>query len=45
MTLSDHAETWWQEKGNIIPPKNTKEWKIMYEKWVEYAFKDFGGKK
>ena len=39
ITLSDHAEAWWREKGNIVPEKNTQEWEKMYALWVEYAFK------
>ena len=38
ITLSDHAEAWWREKGNIVPEKNTQEWEKMYALWVEYAF-------
>ena len=41
MTLADHAELWWKEQGNIVPPKNTKEWKDMYKKWIEYAYKSW----
>ena len=41
MTLADHAEAWWQEKGNIVPDKNTKEWREMYMEWIEFAFQDF----
>ncbi len=40
-TLAEHAEAWWKEQGNIIPPKNTKKWNEMYKKWIEFAFKDF----
>jgi hypothetical protein len=41
LTLAEHAEMWWVEKGNILPKKDTIEWQKMYKKWVDYAFKDF----
>ena len=34
LTLADHAEAWWREKGNTIPPRDTDEWKKMYETWA-----------
>lgn len=40
MTLADHAEAWWREQGNTVPPRNTDEWQQMYETWVEWAFAD-----
>ena len=40
LTLADHAEAWWREKGNTIPPRDSDEWKKMYESWVEWAFSD-----
>ncbi len=40
LTLADHAEAWWREKGNTIPPRGTDEWQKMYETWVEWAFSD-----
>jgi len=45
LTLADHAELWWKEKGNVVPRRNTKEWEIMYKKWWVFAFKNLGGKK
>jgi len=42
MTLAEHAEAWWREQGKKVPRRNTKKWKKMYEKWVAFAFKDFG---
>ncbi|CAK0755943.1 hypothetical protein CCP3SC1AL1_2210011 [Gammaproteobacteria bacterium] len=39
LTLGEHAEMWWGKKGNKVPKRNTKEWKEMYIKWVNYAFK------
>jgi hypothetical protein len=42
LTLADHAELWWKEQGNIIPERNTKEWQLMYEAWIEFAFQGFG---
>jgi len=41
-TLAEHAEEWWQEKGHKVPKKGTKAWKAMYQKWIDFAFKDFG---
>jgi hypothetical protein len=41
LTLAEHAEMWWQERGNIVPVRDTIEWKIMYEKWIEFAFSGF----
>ena len=43
LTLADHAEAWWLEKGNTIPPRDSDEWKKMYEAWVEWAFSDLRG--
>ena len=40
MTLAEHAESWWREQGNEVPPRGTEEWRIMYETWVEWAFSD-----
>jgi hypothetical protein len=40
MTLADHAEAWWGEKGNIVPKRETRAWDTMYQSWVEYAFCD-----
>ena len=41
MTLADHAEAWWKEKGNTVPDKHTIEYNEMYEKWHAFAFSDF----
>lgn len=41
MTLGEHAEAWWREQGNEVPERDTTEWSIMYEKWIEYAFEGF----
>lgn len=38
MTMAEHAEMWWEEKGNQVPSKGTPEWVQMYESWVEFAF-------
>lgn len=40
MTLGEHAEAWWKEQGKEAPPRNTDEWREMYETWVEWAFSD-----
>ena len=42
MTLADHAEAWTREQGRDVPPRNTPEWQIMYNAWIDYAFADFG---
>lgn len=41
MTLADHAEAWWKEQGNTVPPKGSDAYNEMYEKWAKMAFKDF----
>ena len=38
LTLSQHAELWYAEQGNIVPQKGTSEWDDMYAKWVKFAF-------
>lgn len=38
MTLADHAEAWWSEKGRKVSDRTTKAWAKMYEKWIDYAF-------
>jgi len=38
LTLSQHAEMWYKEKGNIVPKKGTSEWDDMYSEWIEFAF-------
>ena len=38
MTLADHAEAWWTERGNIVPPRESPEWDAMYGTWIEFAF-------
>jgi len=38
MTLAAHAEAWWLEQGNLLPPRDSEAWTAMYELWVEYAF-------
>ena len=41
MTLAEHAEAWWSEQGNTVPPVDTTAWDEMYRKWHEFAFADF----
>lgn len=41
MTLAQHAEAWWREQGQTVPPRETKQWDEMYRAWVDYAFADF----
>lgn len=40
MTLREHAESWWLDKGNKVPKRNTKEYDKMYESWISFAFED-----
>ena len=40
-TLREHAEAWTKEQGREVPLRDSKEYEIMYQKWVDYAFKDF----
>ena len=40
MTLADHAEAWAKEQGETVPPRNTAMWRELYERWIEYAFRD-----
>ena len=41
LTLADHAEIWYSEKGENIPDRNSDEWTAMYERWHAFAFADF----
>lgn len=45
MTLADHAEAWTREQCAPVPPRGTAEWQAMYERWHEWAFRDFEPKK
>lgn len=38
MKLKEHAEAWWQQQGNVVPPRDTELWWEMYAQWVDYAF-------
>lgn len=38
LNLAGHAETWWAEQGNEIPPEGSSDWDIMYAKWIAFAF-------
>lgn len=40
-TMAEHAEVWWTEKGNTVPPKDSPEYEEMYADWHEYAFENF----
>lgn len=42
MTLADHAEEWARKNGETIPPRDSEEWKAMYQRWCDYAFANFG---
>ena len=39
MTLAQHAEQWYLEKG-IDMPSAPDVYQAMYEQWVEWAFSD-----
>ena len=41
LTLADHAKIWGKEQGINVPERDTTEWSIFYEKWVNWAFNDF----
>ena len=41
LTLADHAEIWGRQQGIDIPARNTPEFDVFYEKWVNWAFADF----
>lgn len=41
VTMAEHAEAWWSEKGRKVPRRDTMAWNDMYQKWVNYAFKSF----
>ena len=43
MTLAEHAEAWWREKGKKVPRRDTDKWRQMYEAWVAWAFADLHG--
>ena len=40
-TLSDHCALWYASRGTKYPTSDPELNKLMYEAWVEYAFKDF----
>ena len=40
LTLADHAEAWARENGEDVPVRDTPEWQVMYERWIDYAFSD-----
>ncbi len=43
MSLMDHAELWAHENGLDVPEdKDSDEYTAMYEKWIDFAFADFG---
>ena len=43
MKLWEHAEAWHKENERQMPSdKDSKEYQLMYEQWVNWAFKDFG---
>jgi hypothetical protein len=38
LTLGEHAEAWWAEQGNPVPPRECAAWRAMYAIWIDYAF-------
>lgn len=43
MPMADVAESWARKHGIRVPKdRRTKEWKKMYQKWIDYAFEGFG---
>ena len=43
--LPDIAEDWARAEGREVPPRDTEEWKQMYEAWIDHAFADFAAEK
>ena len=41
VSLAKRAEEWCKNLGCIIPIKNTHEWTIMYELYIEHVFYPF----
>ena len=41
--FSEIAEDWHKSNGGTVPPRDSPEWIMMYEAWVEYAFRNFRG--
>jgi len=42
LTLAEYAELWCKDRGIAVPERGTPEWDTMYERWIDYAFADFG---
>ncbi len=40
-TLAEMAEEWWETQCQIVPERDTEEWWIMYEKWIDWSFENF----
>ena len=38
LTLAEHAEAWYTEQGEQVPPRDSEEWTAMYQVWVSFAF-------
>lgn len=38
ITMAEHAEAWWGDKGNRVPERGTPAWDAMYEAWIDFAF-------
>lgn len=38
LTLAGHAEEWARLLGYSVPPRDSWEWRVLYEAWAEWAF-------
>jgi hypothetical protein len=39
LTLADHAEMWYYERGGVnLPARGTKEWEVIYQDWIDFSF-------
>lgn len=38
MSLADHADAWWRERGAEPPPRTDMAWQSYYEEWHAWAF-------
>ena len=40
-TFGEQAVEWGKEQGIKVPERGTPEWKIFYEKFIDWAFVNF----
>lgn len=38
LTLAGHAEIWARLLGYSVPPRDSWEWRVLYEAWAEWTF-------